>query len=94
MKDIQVDERGFLKVENGDFVIGPGEQQHIAHLLETHKGCLRGFPVLGFGINRFVKGTNNSLTRFKRELKIELENDVFPNAEINADDLLNLKIEV
>lgn len=94
MKDIELDESGEIIFENADFKIADSEQQHIMHLLEIHKGGLREVPILGFGINRFLKNTSNSLTKFKRELKIELENDGFSGAEVEVDDQFNLQINV
>ena len=95
MKDILLGETGDLLIENGDLVIGESSQQHVALLVELHKGELKEFPTTGFGINRYLKKSTSSLTRFTREIKIELEADGFNDAKINiSEDLSNLEIDV
>lgn len=95
MKDVLLSESGDLLIQNGDLVIGESSQQHVGLLVELHKGELKEFPTTGFGISRYLKKSTASLTRFTRELKIELEADGFPDAKISiSEDLSNLEIEV
>ncbi len=93
MKDIILKEDKSPAIENGDFVVDESAQQHVEQILDCHKGNNREFPIAGFGITRYLKGKSD-IKRFERELKVELESDVFSNPKISVDSDYNLEINV
>ncbi|MFK7059569.1 hypothetical protein V3Q90_05460 [Flavobacterium oreochromis] len=91
-KDFELDQDGDLLFVNGDFSLAPSDQQHVEHILEAVKGEYKQYPTVGFGVVNYLK-TNVSEAEFKRDLKIQLEQDNYKNCRI---DLTNgqLKIDV
>lgn len=94
MRDLLLDENGDLAIENGDFVIGVSDQQHVEAVLLSNKGEYKEFPLVGFGAIRYVK-SNISDIEFKRDLKIQLEYIGYKNPAIDLSNGLEaLKIEI
>ncbi len=94
MKDIALDEDGDLKIVDGDLVIEESDQQHVMDIFNSFQGEFKEFPLVGFGATKYVKGIASE-SEFKRNLKVQLENDVFVNPKINlSEGYEKLKIEV
>lgn len=94
MKDILLDTDGDLLIEDGDFVIGNSDTQNVESIVHNFKGEFKEYPLVGFGVINYVK-TNTSEMKFKRDLKIQLENDNYTNPIIDISkgfDKLNIKI--
>jgi len=68
---------GDLQIENGDFVVGHSDQQHVEDLLIAHKGEYTQNPVLGIGISAYLRAPIDSRVREKleREIKLQIEAD-------------------
>jgi len=68
---------GDLQIENGDFIIGDSDQQHVEDLLIAQKGEYTQNPILGIGISRFLRAPMDSRIREKlsREIKLQIEAD-------------------
>ena len=88
--DILLDENEDLLIENGDFVIGDSNEQHIRHILRLAPGQNRMAPLLGANIIENLKGNLDG--DFKRKIRIMLAmdgvtvNDVqINNGELNID---------
>jgi hypothetical protein len=81
--DILLDEDFDLKIENGDFVIAPSDQQHIQAIVIAHKGEFKEWPLVGFGAAEYLKKSAVSKPEFLRNLKVQLNYDNYANAEIN-----------
>lgn len=93
-KDLALDEKGDLKIVDGDFVIEESDQQHVMDIFNSFKGEFKEHPLVGFGATKYLKG-NATESEFKRDLKIQLENDVFKNPKIDlSEGFENLNIEV
>ncbi|AQY22970.1 hypothetical protein [Riemerella anatipestifer] len=93
-KDILLDEDGDLNFHNGDFDIGQSDQQHIEHIIAAQKGEYKNFPFVGFGVINYLKG-DTSKSDFKRDLKIQIENDGYSNPKIDlSEGFEKLNIEV
>ncbi|MDV2458051.1 oxidase [Elizabethkingia anophelis] len=93
-EDISLNEDGSLVIRNGDFVIGPSDTQHIKDIVLTHPGEFKEFPMLGFGAELQLKKNPNDLA-FKRDLKIQLEYDGYPDPDIDlSGGYENLKINI
>lgn len=92
-KDIILTDDFDLLIENGDFVIGRSDQQHVNCIFLSHPGEYKQFPVTGFGASRYLKKTTLSKQKFMRNLTLQLELDGYKNPEI-SNDLDNLIIKV
>ena len=93
-QDILRDENNDLLIENGDFVIGESDQQHVLDILDSQKGEWKEFPLIGFGAINYIK-TNVSEDEFKRDLKIQLSYDDYENSNIDLrQGIENLIIEI
>ena len=93
-KDIALDENGDLKIVDGDFVIEESDQQHIMDIFSSFKGEFKEHPLVGFGATKYQKGVKKE-SEFKRELKIQLENDGYKNPTIDLSegfDKLNIDV--
>lgn len=93
-QDFLVNDDGTLKTENGDFAIGQSDDQHVGDIFLLLPGELKEFPVMGFGAIRYVK-RNISTDEFKRDLKIQLQYDGYPDADIDTSNgIENLTIDI
>ena len=80
-QDILLDENYDIATANGDFATGQSDEQHIQLLSFFHKAELREFPVVGFGVDRYLKAVADK-QKFNREMKIELEGDGYTDATV------------
>lgn len=99
--DIVMSDNGGLTFKDGDFAVGSSAQQEVMHLVGFVKGEIREFPLFGFGlVNYLKKRAGNgpvveSMTKFRRDLKIQLVADGFTEHEIDvASDLSTFEINV
>ena len=85
--DILLDENEDLLIENGDFVIGDSNEQHIRHILRLAPGQNRMAPLLGANIIENLKGNLDG--DFKRKIRIMLAMDgvTVNDVQINNDEL-------
>lgn len=81
--DFLLDENGDVRIENGDFVIGDAEAQHVDDLIYSFKGDWKEHPLLGAEAQRQLK-QGNSLTKLKKAVKTELENDGYTNVDVTV----------
>jgi hypothetical protein len=92
-QDILLDTDGDLLIENGDFVIGASDSQHIDHIVNAQLGEYKEHLLVGFGAINYLK-TNVSEMEFKRDLKVQLEIDGYQDASIDlSGGFSKLKIE-
>ena len=90
-QDIQLGADGDLRIVNGDFVLGPSDQQHIEHIVESEKGNWREHPVVGVGIMRFLNASQKIQNKGKlsRKVGLQLEYDNYRIESIKvSNDLL------
>lgn len=73
MTDLLVDNVYDLLIENGDFVAGESTLQHQKLLCATNKGEWREFPIMGVGINNWIKDEN--VGSAKVDIKKQFERD-------------------
>lgn len=83
-----------LQFENGDLKMGEASQQNIGHILVAQKGAYKEHPLLGIGIENFIKG-NTAINRLRLEAEIEkqLTHDNFNVKIIDASNLENINID-
>jgi len=82
--DFLLDDEGDVRIENGDFVIDDAEAQHVDDLIYSFKGDWKEHPLLGAEAQRQLK-QGNSLTKLKKAIKTELENDGYSNVDVTID---------
>lgn len=93
-KDFLTDDNNDLLIQNGDFVIGESDQQHVMDILDSQKGEFKEFPLAGFGAINYIKRTITE-SEFKRDLKLQLSYDGYSNATIDTSKgIENLNIEI
>lgn len=92
-KDILLNEVGDLLIEDGDFSVGIADEQHVEHIIQVQKGEFKEFPLLGFGIENYLK-TNTEPLEFKRDLKVQLEYDGYKNADVELTKDYQLKVNI
>lgn len=49
-QDYLLDDNGDLLIKDGDFVVGPSDNQHIQDILQSFQGEWKQFPLTGAGI--------------------------------------------
>lgn len=85
MRQDIIHDDGELKFRNGDFLIEESDRQHVEDIIEAVQGEFKGFPYAGFGaVLQLKKNANDS--RFKRDLKIQLEYDGYKSSKIDLTD--------
>lgn len=90
--DVLLDENYDLAEAGDEWLEGDSDAQDVELLVLLQKGENTEFPFVGFGIERRLKAVADR-PRFIRELKVELENDGFTNAQISvSNDLSDFKI--
>lgn len=93
--DILLDENNELLIADGDFVTGQSDQQHVKHIVEAFKGEYKAHPLVGFGIINYLKREENIESEFRRDLKIQLENDGYNDPQIDiSEGFSKLKINI
>lgn len=92
--DFLVENDNVLRIENGDFVVGLSDVQHVDHIITAQPGEFKQFPLVGFGVQNYLK-TNTPETKFKRDLRVQLNYDgyIYPNIDLRGG-LKELKVEV
>ncbi len=93
-QDILLDKDNDLFVEQGDFVIGHSDMQHIDHIISAQPGEYKNFPLLGFGVSKYLK-TITTKTKFIRDLRVQLNYDDYSNPDIdlrNGFEKINIKV--
>ncbi len=94
MTDLLKDLSGDIIIENGDFVFGDSDQQHVEDIFMCNQGEFKEWPLLGFGAINYIKSTITD-EEFKRDLKIQLDYDDYTSVNIDTSEgFENLKIEI
>jgi hypothetical protein len=85
--DILLDSDGDLLIENGDFKIGPSDEQHIEDIISAYLGWWKEFPSVGVGIKQYQAGSGVEQT-IEREIKLQLKADGYtvdrPSVEFDS----------
>ena len=50
-----------LLISNGDFVVLPSDNQHIADIITSFAGSFKQFPQLGVGLLQYLKSQNGGV---------------------------------
>lgn len=85
MKDFLLDAEGDLNIENGDFVLGESDFQHLELILKSEQGQWKEHPELGANLHKAQSGV---IDRFlNRDIRVQLEADGFALDELNITEM-------
>jgi ABC-type uncharacterized transport system substrate-binding protein len=73
-QDFLIDsETGDLLIRDGDFVVGPSDNQHINDIISCFAGSFKQFPSVGVGIMTFLKSQNgqDAVNQIKQQLQAD-----------------------
>lgn len=79
--DFLLNSNGDLLIKNGDFVIGPSDNQHIKDIINSNPGDWQEFPTVGVGIDSYINGSD--LYELNQNIKLQLGNDGYDVNKIN-----------
>ena len=79
----------------GDFQIVPSDDVHIEHILVSHKGWWRQFPVVGVGVDESLLGAfgPSDYAKLRQRIVLQLENDGYLVYEVTVNETLKTTIE-
>jgi len=83
--DILLNDLGDLRIENGDFVVGESDAQHVDLLLNSTKGSFLQNPEIGVGLINFLKKQNTSLADMRRSIELNLKADGYKVNKLTID---------
>ncbi len=93
--DFKLDDNNDLEIVNGDFVITDSDQQHVSDIFLAQKGDYKETPLIGFNATIYLKGNENNIYEFMRNLKVQLAYDGYDKAKLDASEGLGkIKISV
>ena len=80
-----------LRIENGDFVIGNSDQQHIRHIVQAQRGQYYATPLIGVGI---MDEMNSAITiqALKNRIKNNLRLDNYETDTVDVSDDFQITI--
>lgn len=81
-KDILLDDTGDLRIENGDFVVGESDAQHLMLIVNLMAGSIKQFPLQGVGIMQY-SGSSGQAQTVRREIKVKAEADGYSNVTVD-----------
>ena len=81
-----------IRIENGDFVVGKSDQQHVQHLLKAEPGQYYHAPTLGIGINNQLNASLDA-NEISQQIRVGLEADNYNVREIVVTDDFEVSID-
>lgn len=69
-----------LAIEDGDFVVGESDNQHIELIINTATGAWKQTPTLGVGIIKY-SGSSGQIGRLRTEINVNLKADGYANID-------------
>jgi len=83
-QDYLLDESNDLLIQNGDFVVGDSNEQHIADIGLDSPGDWRLDPTVGFNAVRYRNVDATKKQQFVSEFRTQLANDGYSNINIDV----------
>lgn len=74
MQDFLVDENNDLKIQNGDFVVGFSDFDHIIDIIDFNQGDLVEYPQIGVGIINYLNSSGKQ-QELNRRVRLMMEAD-------------------
>ncbi|CAN5437071.1 hypothetical protein BH09BAC1_BH09BAC1_05020 [soil metagenome] len=95
-KDILLDSDGDLLIREGDFVVGPSDDQHVLDILMSAPGDWRQSPLVGVNIITFLNAPMDGTQRnaLRQKIALQLQLDGIRISEMDLMDLNNVTIKV
>lgn len=97
VNDILLDDDFDLRWENGDFVIGDADEQHLQLIMLLEKGQIAYKPLIGLGISKQLNSPLSTAQKDKvrRETFIQLEMDGYNigTADVDFDTDITIKAD-
>ena len=81
-QDFLLDVNGDLQIQNGDFVVGPSNNQHVADIIQSFVGSWKQNPILGVGMLQYLKSQNAQVA--VNSIKNQLQSDGFSVSAVNV----------
>lgn len=95
-KDLIQDSNGDLLIQNGDFVVGPSDFQHIYDIIQSYVGWWKQNPQIGVGIRSYL-GSAGMQQTLQRSIKLQLQADNYNNISVtsttNPDGTFNITVK-
>jgi len=90
--DILLDDDLDLRIENGDFVIGPSDEQHIELLLRSAPGHWKKNPLIGANLAQDINGFFDGEAR--KRIRLTLQADGYTTERLKfTDNTIQLDVE-
>lgn len=95
MSDILLDDKLEPLIQQGDYVAGDAEEQHLQLLLLYEQGHLKETPLAGVGIQQELRGpfTTTQRQRLSQRIRLQLELDGYRVLRANVHPDATLDIE-
>lgn len=97
MNDLLLDNDMDIAVENGDFVIEDGEEQHQQLLLIASQGSFRQSPLTGVNVSKYIKTgfTQAQIDTLRQKITLHLQYDGYARSvvKINGFDDIQINAE-
>ncbi len=84
-QDILLDDDNNFSTEDGDFVCGDSDDQHVELLCQLQPGELKENPTVGIGLNKYLKKQNTSINEIKQAIKVGLKADSYSVSDLTID---------
>ncbi len=91
-QDFLLDDDGDLLIQNGDFVVGSSDVQHVEDIINSFVGEWKQYPILGVGLLSYLNSENAQ--QASTNIKQQLQSDGYSlqNVSVNIDNDNNLKV--
>jgi hypothetical protein len=95
-QDFLLDADGDLLIQNGDFVIGLSDEDHMQDLIESFVGWWKEYPAVGVGIKQYQASSGQEQV-IERNIKLQLQGDGYDIAIVRvtstSDSKFNIQID-
>jgi hypothetical protein len=95
-QDFLLDADGDLLIQNGDFVIGLSDEDHMQDLIESFVGWWKEYPAVGVGIKQYQASAGQEQV-IERNIKLQLQGDGYDIAIVRvtstSDSKFNIQID-
>ncbi len=85
--DFLLDSDGDLLIQNGDFVVGASDIQHVEDIIESFVGEWKQYPILGVGLMTYLKSQNGA--KAITAIKQQLQSDGYSLSNVKIDNTIN-----
>lgn len=82
VQDILIDDDADLRIENGDFVVGDSDQQHVLLIINTFPGHWKQYPTCGVGIMQYFVSSGQGAV-LRRSINVQLTADGYRDISVD-----------